>query len=97
MYQLVEDNRKNLERQGKTVPIITEDDIRTHYTQHEISLASVLVEDLRAVRKLQRRLLEQKSPPIAQVLQLSRTSISLLNKLEKIKTVPITQAVYKYD
>ncbi len=97
MYQLVEDNRRNLERQGKTVPIITEDDIRTHYTQHEISLASVLVEDLRAVRKLQRRLLEQKSPPIAQVLQLSRTSISLLNKLDKIKSIPIAQAVYKYD
>jgi hypothetical protein len=97
MFQLVEDNRRNLERQGKTVPIITEDDIRTHYTQHEISLASVLVEDLRAVRKLQRRLLEQKSPPIAQVLQLSRTSISLLNKLDKIKSIPIAQAVYKYD
>jgi hypothetical protein len=97
MYQLVEENRKNLERQGKSVPKITEDDIRTHYTKHEISLASVLVEDLRAVRLLQRKLLQQKSPPIAQVLQLSRTSVTLLNKLDKIKTIPIAQAVYKYD
>ena len=97
MHQLVEENRIMLERQGKTVPKITEDDIRKHYTLHEISLATVLVEDLRAVRELQRKLLEQKSPPIGQVLQLSRTSVSLLSKLDKIKSVPIAQGIYKYN
>jgi hypothetical protein len=97
MHQLVEENRKSLERQGKEVPVVTENDIREHYTKHEISMASVLVEDLRAVRELQRKLLEQKSPPISQVLQLSRTSVSILNKLEKMKMIPIAQAVYKYN
>ena len=97
IHALVIRNRDSLKRQRKFAPEISEEDIKRHYTEHEISLASVLVEDLRAVRKLQSQLLKQPNPPISQVLQLSRTSVQLLKRLDEIKILPTESSVYKFE
>ena len=100
MAKLLEDNKLLLEGQhGIEIPSITAQELKNHFTEHEISLVTVIMHDLRNIRKLQNALISQKKTPstINSYLRLSKQAISIINKLDKIDTFKRIAPVYKFD
>ena len=100
MANLLKTNKALLEGQhGIDIPSITAEQLKVHFTKHEISMVTVIMNDLRNVRSLQNAIISQKQTPstINSYLRLSRQAISLMNKLDKIDTFKSVTPIYKFD
>ncbi len=100
MATLLDENKTLLERQHSTkIPTISAYELQSHFTEHEISMVSLLMDDLRSIRKFQKTLTAREQTPstINSYLRLSKQSISLMNKLDKIDTFKSIGPVYKFD
>ena len=100
MEKILKENKNLLERQHSTkIPNITAEELKIHFTEHQISLVTVIMNDLRNIRKLQKSLTAHKQTPstINSYLRLSKQAISIMNKLDKIDTFKSIAPVYKFD
>ena len=100
MANLLKTNKALLEGQhGIDIPSITDEQLKVHFTKHEISMVTVIMNDLRNVRSLQNAIISQKQTPstINSYLRLSRQAISLMNKLDKIDTFKSVTPIYKFN
>ena len=98
LYDLMARLLKN--HQFKNMPEISAAQLKTHFTEHHVSMVTVIMQDIRRIRTMQQQLSLQKQNPsvINAYLRLSRQSVSLLNKLNKIDSFKqIQQDIYQFD
>ena len=93
LYEALERRRSALQNQDMHCPYVSVDDIKTHFTEHQLLLAHVLKTEASNIRKLQIELMQKlmNNKDISLYMKLSTKLLALVTKLDKIKSVPLVE------
>jgi hypothetical protein len=93
LYEALERRRSALQNQDMHCPYVSVDDIKTHFTEHQLLLAHVLKTEASNIRKLQSELMQKfmNNKDISLYMKLSTKLLALVTKLDKIESVPFVE------
>ena len=91
LYEALERRRSALQNQDMHCPYVSVDDIKTHFTEHQLLLAHVLKTEASNIRKLQSMQKFMNNKDISLYMKLSTKLLALVTKLDKIESVPFVE------